>query len=106
VAAVFDCPPAAPAHGDPYPRHQELPVATTITKTVFTVTVLHSTDEADRLAGPHNFEAAWAEAQDGNAVGDVTSAVSTELVTSEVAGELMELGNDGTFFDADLGLDD
>jgi hypothetical protein len=104
--ALLDCQAALTAHGDPYPDSRSFPVATTITKTVFTVTVLHRTDDADRLAGQHNFETAWSEAQDGNAVGDVTSASSTELMTSEVAVELMELGNDGTFFNSDLGLDD
>ncbi len=73
----------------------------TISKTVFTFTVLHRTDEP-----LDSIEAALAESFDGNAVGRETSVTSTPVPDNEVADELVKLDNDGTFFDHDLGLED
>lgn len=81
-----------------------------ISKTTFTFTVLHRTDEPfndNYDSGYDEFAGALAEAMqrsfDGNAVGAETSSLSEPIPDSEVPNELIELlGNDGEFFDDDL----
>lgn len=83
---------------------------TTISKTTFTFTVLHRTDEPfnddydSGYDGP--FCGSIAEAMqrsfDGNAVGDVTAEETVPVEDADVADELVALGNDGEFFDNDL----
>lgn len=84
---------------------------TTISKTTFTFTVLHRTDEPfsdgydSGYDGP--FCGALAEAMqrswDGDAVGAEAVAEVAEVPDDQVSEELVALGNDGTFFDFDLG---
>jgi hypothetical protein len=88
------------------------PQMTPISKTVFTFTVLHRTDEpfvggnSDHPFDNHLGEAlrrSW----DGHAVGDITSEVTTDIMLPEtVRDELEKLGNDGEFFDDDLEEED
>lgn len=70
---------------------------TTISKTTYTFTVLHRTDEPPR--GLHD---AVVEAEGGHAVGLDTHETTVPIADSDVATELRALGNDGSFFDDDL----
>jgi hypothetical protein len=85
-------------------------MASTISKTTYTFVVLHRTDEPimgdDDFDGPFGGDlgAALQRSWDGNAVGAVTSEVTEEIADTEVPEELVELGNDGEFFDSDLGV--
>lgn len=81
-----------------------------ISKTTFTFTVLHRTDEpfiwdGQEGVGPYdnNLGEALARSWDGHAVGWVADE-TTVVPSDQVAAELVALGNDGTFFDDDLGL--
>lgn len=66
-----------------------------ISKTTITVTVLHLTMEPLRF----NLEDVLYKIEYGNAVGMETGRTTTEIGDADVVGELMTLGNDGTFFD-------
>lgn len=78
-----------------------------ISRTTFTFTVLHRTDEPftgfdgdgplDTTLGE-----ALARSWDGNAVGLVTAEVTVPVPLEEVEDALVALGNDGAFFDTDL----
>lgn len=70
-----------------------------ISKTVFTFTVLHPTDEP-----LWSLEHALSESDDGNAVGWTTGSVTVAVPAGDVAAELIALGNDGEFFDEDEDL--
>lgn len=72
-----------------------------ISKTVISFTILHRTDEPIE-----DLPEALARAFDGHTVGQETGIATTPLEASSVADELVGLGNDGTFFDADLGIED
>jgi hypothetical protein len=63
-----------------------------ITRTVYTFTVLHPADEP-----PQDLCEAMARSYDGDCVGAVTNS-RTEPV-ADVRTALVDLGNDGTFFD-------
>jgi hypothetical protein len=82
----------------------------TISRTTYTFTVLHRTDEpiigSDDFDGPFGGDlgAAMQESWDGNAVGAVTSEETVEVPDTEVPEALVDLGNDGEFFDSDLGI--
>lgn len=74
---------------------------TTISKTVFTFTVLHPTNEP-----LEDLELAISRATDDNAVG-YEDVVSTEVLPDDqVESELVALGNDGYFFDHERGIPD
>ena len=72
-------------------------MSTIISKTTYTFTVLHRTDEPLESMGE-----ALHRASEGNAVGAVTGEHTVEVPSDSVADELLELGNDGEFFDGDL----
>jgi len=72
-------------------------MSTTISKTTYTFTVLHRTDDA-----PLTMEDAINDAESGHAVGRVIGQSVVELPDNEVPRALRKLGNDGTFFDDDL----
>lgn len=72
--------------------------AVRVQATTYTFTVLHLAD-----AKPIDMGVAVIEADDGNAVGLVTHEQTTDVSDADIAHRLKELGNDGTFFDADLG---
>ena len=81
----------------------------TISKTTFTFTVLHRTDEPfsdDYEHYDHAFDGALGEAMarshDGHAVGWVVSVETSEVADADVPEALVELGNDGEFFSDDL----
>lgn len=79
----------------------------TISRTTFTFTVLHRTDEPfDNFHGDGPLDGSLGEALsrswDGNAVGAVTEEVTEEVADFDVKDELVALDNDGTFFDDDL----
>lgn len=75
---------------------------TRIVKTTYVFDILHPED-----VGPFaSLEDALAEANDGHAVGNVSSEVTTDVAPSRVPGELRRLGNDGTFFDVELGKEE
>jgi hypothetical protein len=74
----------------------------TISRTTFTFTVLHRTDEPFLSDDP--LQEALARSYDGNAVGATTGDVTIDLPDTTVPEELVELGNDGSFFDDDLGI--
>jgi hypothetical protein len=85
---------------------------TTISKTTFTFTVLHRTDEPftwDESDGDgpldNNLGEALSRSWDGHAVGWVTSEETVGVPDIEVPEALVELSNDGSFFDEDLGID-
>lgn len=65
-----------------------------ISKTIFTFTVLHPSDETFE-----DIESAMYEARTGNAVGNVTDQVTHSVNPEDVKGELTALGNDGLFFE-------
>jgi hypothetical protein len=65
-----------------------------ISRSVFTFEVLHRTDQP-----PADIEEALVQADNGNAVGNVTSQVTKPVMDALVPACLRELGNDGTFFD-------
>lgn len=67
-----------------------------ISKTVFTFTVLHPTDET-----PETLEVALEESDTGNMVGWTTNVATTAVDPVALRGELLDLGNDGEFFNAD-----
>jgi hypothetical protein len=73
-----------------------------ISKTTITFTVLHRTDEPI----VEGLEEAMARSMDGHAVGWETGQVTMPVPADLVPYELGELGNDGTFFDVDLGKKD
>jgi hypothetical protein len=77
---------------------------TTISKTTITFTVLHRTDEP--FDSDYPLEEAMARSMDGHAVGGETGTITEEVPDDQVADELGELGNDGSFFDSDLGIED
>lgn len=70
----------------------------TISKTTFTFVVLHPTDQP-----PMSLEHAMEESMTGNMVGLETEAITLEVPDSEVETELVALGNDGEFFNIELG---
>ena len=70
---------------------------TTISKTTFTFTVLHRTDDP-----PEDLEAALRESWDGNAVGLETAVEVVGVADEDVSDQLVLLGNDGDFFNDDL----
>ncbi len=74
-------------------------MATTISKTVITITVLHRTDEP--LSSIYE---ALERIDTGNGVGDVEIGTAQYVEDVNVPEALVELGNDGTFFDDDLGV--
>ncbi|BBY53995.1 hypothetical protein H7J07_05180 [Mycobacterium koreense] len=65
----------------------------TISKTTFTFTVLHRSDDP-----PADLGVAIHEADHGNAVGLETSRETVAVPDAAVADELRALGNDGEFF--------
>lgn len=69
----------------------------TISKTTFTFTVLHRTDQPLQ-----SIEQALEEADTGHAVGNITAETTSEMPDEQVTYELRTLGNDGEFFDDDL----
>lgn len=69
----------------------------TISKTTFTFTVLHRSDDP-----PADLGDAISEADHGSAVGLETSRETVPVADSAVADELLALGNDGEFFDDDI----
>ena len=81
----------------------------TISKTTFTFTVLHRTDQPfdDDFQGYEPclqgaLGAAMDRSFDGHSVGWVTNEVTEPVPDKKVAEELVALGNDGEFFDEDL----
>lgn len=81
----------------------------TISKTTFTFTVLHRTDEPftwdnSSESGPlaNNLGEALARSWDGHAVGTVTDETTVDLDDEDVSDELVALGNDGGFFLDDI----
>ena len=84
----------------------------TISETTFTFTVLHRTDEPftwheSSGDGPldNNLGEALARSWDGHAVGLITEEFTREVPDDTVEAELIELHNDGTFFDDDIASD-
>lgn len=75
---------------------------TIISKTTYTFTVLHRTDEPFT----EGLTEAMARSYDGHAVGWETNEVTESVPDDKVSDELVAIGNDGTFFDYDLGLED
>lgn len=73
---------------------------TTISKTIITITVLHRTDEPIV-----DIDEALERIDTGNGVGDVAIGTAQYVEDVQVPEALVELGNDGTFFDSDLGVD-
>lgn len=71
-----------------------------ISKTTFTFTVLHRTDEPIE-----DLEEAIARSFDGHAVGLETGSTTETVPNERVRAELVLLHNDGEFFDIDLGID-
>lgn len=91
----------------------ELAPADPISKTTFTFTVLHRTDEPftwDHGNGDGalntNLGEALTRSWDGHAVGAVTDETTVPVPSSQVEDELVALGNDGEFFDDDLHPDE
>lgn len=83
----------------------------TISKTTFTFVVLHRTDEPfdddfqyNEYDGPHDgpLGEAMARSYDGNAVGALVVQDTVEVEEKDVESQLLQLGNDGEFFDDDL----
>jgi Domain of unknown function (DUF4406) len=75
---------------------------TIISKSTYLFTVLHRTDEP--FVGDDPLHQALARSWDGHAVGQITSERTEIVPDNEVEIELLILGNDGTFFDDDLGM--
>lgn len=81
---------------------------TLISKTTYTFTVLHRTDEPimgdDDFDGPFGGDlgAALQRSWDGNAVGAIVEEFTVEVPDERVPAELVALGNDGEFFIDDL----
>ena len=73
---------------------------TTISMTTFTFKVMHRTDEPFT----EGLMEAMARSMDGHAVGWETGEETVEVPNDRVEAELVELGNDGTFFDDDLDM--
>lgn len=76
------------------------PERTAVSKTVITVTVLHSTQQPLPLA----LDAVVEEFTTGNAVGAETRRETTMVPDESVGDELRAVGNDGKFFDTALDL--
>lgn len=76
-------------------------MSTTISQTTITFTVLHRTDEP--IADLHE---ALARSYDGHAVGAETNCVTIPIKDDKVEALLVSLGNDGLFFNDDLGVED
>lgn len=70
---------------------------TTISKTDFTFSVVHRTDDR-----PNSLEHALEQADTGGMVGNVTDVFTVSVDDEDVPDTLRELGNDGEFFDVDL----
>lgn len=68
-----------------------------IVKTTVTITVLH---RADNNLGPDIQDVLY-EMNEGAAVGWETDRTTVTVPAERVCDELVELGNDGTFFDDD-----
>lgn len=64
-----------------------------ISKTVFTFTVLHQTDDP-----PASLEDALSESMFGGSVGQTTGRTTVAVPGGDVETELKQLGNDGEFF--------
>lgn len=73
----------------------------TISKTEYTFTVLHPTDQP-----PLGLADALQESDTGRMVGNITREETFDVPDDVVSNELLDLGNDGTFFDDELGLED
>jgi hypothetical protein len=75
-------------------------MASTISRTTFTFEVLHRTNDA-----PHTLDDAFNEIERGHAIGGPQRAVTAEVPDTEVPETLVDdFGNDGEFFDDDLGV--
>ena len=74
---------------------------TTISKTKYMFTVLHRTDEP-----PADLHDALEEAEGGHAVGVEHLMYTIPVPDEAVPMELKQMGNDGSFFDDDLGEDE
>jgi hypothetical protein len=74
------------------------PEMSTISKTTYTFAVLHRSDEPPPTMGD-----AMREATDGHAVGNVVSEHTVPVPDASVEAELVVMGNDGSFFEDDLG---
>jgi hypothetical protein len=72
-------------------------MSTIISKTRYTFDVLHRTDEP-----PRTLEDALREADTGHMVGAVVEERTTDVPNDTVRTELLELGNDGSFFEDDV----
>lgn len=68
-----------------------------IAKTTVTITVLH---RAENILGP-DIEDVLYEMNEGDAVGWETNRTTVPVPADRVFDELVELGNDGIFFDDD-----
>lgn len=75
-------------------------MSATISKTTYTFVVLHTSDER-----PLSLEDAMEQSMNGNMVGMETQEVTENVRSEDVVGELVALGNDGEFFNYELGLD-
>lgn len=71
------------------------PPTSGIVKTTITVTLLH---RADNALGDDLDDVLY-EMREGDAVGWETNRVTEPVAADQVEGELIALGNDGTFFD-------
>ena len=69
-----------------------------IVKTTVTITVLH---RADNPLTDHGIDEVLYEMSEGDAVGWETDRDAVPVDPKDVLGELIALGNDGTFFDDD-----
>lgn len=74
-------------------------MASTISRTTFTFTVLHPSSED--IAEWDLYDVV-SECDTGHAVGAVTRTLTEAIPDKDVPAELRKLGNDGEFFDADL----
>jgi hypothetical protein len=72
-----------------------------IARTTYTFTVLHPADQ-----DLEDLDDALREATDGHAVGAVIDQRTSPVSNAQVPSALLELGNDGAFFDEDLADDD
>ena len=66
-----------------------------IVKTTVTITVLH---RSENILGP-DIEDVLYEMNEGDAVGWETNRTTVPVPADRVGDELVELGNDGSFFD-------
>lgn len=87
---------------------------TRIKKTTITFTVLHRADDYPNdeeiwgeMDNPYDGELGYLmkEAWDGGMVGMESDAVTVDVPEDQVRGELLAMGNDGTFFDDDYGTE-